>query len=195
MNHQSREVASQSEIGRVEDWLSNLKVPIYTEVDQSRAYGGEVLNLLKDKPSLRGKSAEALVWLRMGIIDRAHDLVQDAGSGIDAYIHGMIHRVEGDYWNAKYWFRSAGKEVVAKIVDQVRASANLEKPHQSERAVVAPTSSFDPSRLVDQLERLHRSRSNPSQRESESQTRDRMEISWLLEQEWRAAWLICKDLL
>ncbi len=195
MNQQSNREASQSEIGRVEEWLSNLKVPFFTEVDHSNAYRGDVSNLLADNPSIRGKSTEALVWLRVGIIDRAHDLVQDAGSGIDAYIHGMIHRLEGDYWNAKYWFRSAGKNIVATVVDQVRSSANFEKPHQSEHASAAATGSFDPSRLVDQIEHHHRNRSLRSQREIESQTRDRTEISWLLGQEWRAVWQICKDLL
>lgn len=38
----------------------------------------------------------------------AHALVQDASGDLAAYWHGMIHRREADFDNARYWFRRAG---------------------------------------------------------------------------------------
>lgn len=35
-------------------------------------------------------------------IDRAHELAQgDEGEETSDYLHGMLHRREGDYWNSK----------------------------------------------------------------------------------------------
>lgn len=41
-------------------------------------------------------------------IDDAHKIFQDDTSDLSSYWHGMIHRREGDYDNARYWFRRAG---------------------------------------------------------------------------------------
>lgn len=38
----------------------------------------------------------------------AHDIVQDIDSPTAARIHAYLHRVEGDEWNAGYWYRRAG---------------------------------------------------------------------------------------
>ncbi len=41
-------------------------------------------------------------------LEGAHSLIQDlSGNQEAAYLHGMIHRREGDFWNANYWFRQA----------------------------------------------------------------------------------------
>jgi len=67
-----------------------------------------------------GKSREAIA-LRAGLhllndsLDRAHgyaQLIEDDPTG--AYWHGLMHRMEADYWNAKYWFRQAGAHPVMK---------------------------------------------------------------------------------
>ena len=47
-------------------------------------------------------------------LDDAHDLVQNDSSPDASYLHGMIHREEGDLDNARYWFARAG-EVVARL--------------------------------------------------------------------------------
>ena len=41
-------------------------------------------------------------------IDEAHKIFQDAPGDLGAYWHGMMHRREGDFDNARYWFRRAG---------------------------------------------------------------------------------------
>lgn len=41
-------------------------------------------------------------------IDEAHKIFQDCPGDLGSYWHGMMHRREGDFDNARYWFRRAG---------------------------------------------------------------------------------------
>lgn len=41
-------------------------------------------------------------------IHEAHRIFQDAPGDLGSYWHGMMHRREGDFDNARYWFRRAG---------------------------------------------------------------------------------------
>ena len=51
---------------------------------------------------------EALWWLGKGDWDRAHRIVQRLESRAAARIHAHLHRIEGDLWNADWWYRRAG---------------------------------------------------------------------------------------
>lgn len=44
-----------------------------------------------------------------GSLDNSHTISQDLENKTGSYLHGMLHRMEPDYPNAKYWFRMAGK--------------------------------------------------------------------------------------
>lgn len=41
-------------------------------------------------------------------LDKSHSLSQEIHNPTGSYWHGIMHRMEGDYSNAKYWFRQAG---------------------------------------------------------------------------------------
>lgn len=43
---------------------------------------------------------------------RAHILSQDILNPTGSYLHGIMHRMEGDYDNAKYWLEKAGRHPV-----------------------------------------------------------------------------------
>ena len=64
-------------------------------------------------------------------IDEAHRIVQDAGSDAGAYLHGMIHRREGDFDNARYWFRRSGR---LGFFDDLHRAANSISPDMAKQS-------------------------------------------------------------
>ncbi len=56
-------------------------------------------------------------------LDAAHRIFQDEPGDLGSYWHGMMHRREGDFDNARYWFRRAGGLAVFEKMHE--AAANL----------------------------------------------------------------------
>ena len=44
-----------------------------------------------------------------GAWQEAHEIVQDENSVLAAWLHGIVHTLEGDLDNARYWYRKAGR--------------------------------------------------------------------------------------
>lgn len=59
-------------------------------------------------PDGMGMLLKAMWHIKKGNWDSAHDIVQDDHSRDAAWIHALLHRIEGDNWNAEYWYRQAG---------------------------------------------------------------------------------------
>jgi len=55
-----------------------------------------------------GQALMAVLYLWNDNLELAHQLVQDLATSTGSALHGIMHRREGDYDNAKYWFRRAG---------------------------------------------------------------------------------------
>lgn len=47
--------------------------------------------------------------MRRGHWKEAHDLVQDDGSPLAAWLHGILHLQEGDLEDAEYWYGNANR--------------------------------------------------------------------------------------
>jgi hypothetical protein len=61
------------------------------------------------------------IWYALDELDAAHAIFQDEPSALGSYWHGMMHRREGDFDNARYWFRRAGRlSLFGRIHDEAR---------------------------------------------------------------------------
>jgi hypothetical protein len=54
----------------------------------------------------------AAVWLLRDFLDTSHSISQAIKTREGSFWHGIMHRREGDYSNAKYWFRNVDEHPV-----------------------------------------------------------------------------------
>jgi hypothetical protein len=83
------------------------------------------------------KSAQAGLWLLAGDLDRSHSISQELHHADGSYWHGIMHRTEGDYWNAKYWMgRARGHAVRVSLVRRIRENVDcLAQSAQSDQLI------------------------------------------------------------
>ena len=68
--------------------------------------------------------SKALTLLRKGDWEAAHRIVQrDEESPLACWAHGIVHLMEGDTSNARYWYREAKREFPRhpSIADEIDA--------------------------------------------------------------------------
>ena len=81
------------------------------------------------------RSDDALVraveLLATGAWQQAHEIVQKDESTLAAWLHGIVHTLEGDLDNARYWYRKAdrafpGPDAVQQEIAAARGSLPTE---------------------------------------------------------------------
>jgi hypothetical protein len=73
--------------------------------------------------------ARAVAHLEKREWQAAHAIVQDDQSALAAWLHGIVHTLEGDLDNARYWYRRArrafpGPEAVAAEIAEARRAVS-----------------------------------------------------------------------
>jgi hypothetical protein len=68
----------------------------------------------------------------------AHDIVQEDESDLAAWLHGIVHTLEGDLDNARYWYRRVrrsfpGPEAVASEIARARQAVDDSLKRTKER--------------------------------------------------------------
>ena len=79
---------------------------------------------------------EALAWLYLDDLDRAHAVCQAMPDPTGAHLHAIVHRREGDFSNALYWYRRAGLADAegASLTREVEAGDRSEAAVERQRA-------------------------------------------------------------
>ena len=90
------------------------------------------------------------VWLLYDYLDESHRISQGIDTPSGSFWHAIMHRREGDFSNAKYWFGRVGKHAVFDAIGQ-HAAAELAAAQGSESNVekLLTSGTWDPFAFVD----------------------------------------------
>ncbi len=94
------------------------------------------------------------LWLGHEALDEAHRLAQDIASPTGSFWHAIVHRREGDFSNAKYWYARCRTHEVNKSLAALAASAAGDAA--DDRLIRRLTSgNWEGSALADLVESVH----------------------------------------
>jgi hypothetical protein len=107
-------------------------------------------------PKQNAELIRALTLLWHDHLDASHVIAQNIESADGAFVHGIMHRREPDYMNAKYWFRRVGSHPafpeIANLVNDLlgpRDNYGLKK-------CLLPRGEWDAFSFVDACEQANR---------------------------------------
>jgi hypothetical protein len=98
------------------------------------------------------RSCLAALWLAHNFLDESHAISQEIETVEGSYWHGILHRREPDFSNAKYWFRRVGTHPVFESLAQTARALASQAQLDSRAAFLAKRDQWDPFRFVDLCE-------------------------------------------
>jgi hypothetical protein len=90
------------------------------------------------------------IWLLYDRLDESHKISQNIDTTSGSFWHAIMHRREGDFSNAKYWFRNVGQHpVFAELGERAHVAASLRDAVASLGETRPCDGNWDPFAFVD----------------------------------------------
>ncbi len=94
------------------------------------------------------KGCCAGLWLYHNYLDESHAISQGVHTSSGSFWHSVMHRREGDFSNAKYWFRQTGEHAVFEPLCAEARKLAMHCGHPRRRFLESQ-SDWDPFAFVD----------------------------------------------
>ncbi|HEY8353513.1 MAG TPA: hypothetical protein VIK69_00685 [Methylophilaceae bacterium] len=65
---------------------------------------------MRDRPSETETLKQAVHLALSGDWHGAHHIAQDSNHLLAHWIHAVLHKIEGDEWNSRYWYRRTDRQ-------------------------------------------------------------------------------------
>ena len=119
--------------------------PLLQALDDSTVLGGRAV-----RDASMAACCRSGLWLLHDFLDDSHRISQSIGTASGSFWHGIMHRREPDYSNAKYWFRRVGTHPTFPTLREASQSlARVEPNLDSRAAFLAEQTEWDPAAFVD----------------------------------------------
>lgn len=105
--------------------------------------------------AVRDRAAAACLaglWLYHDFLDESHALSQELATVEGSYWHGILHRREPDYANAKYWFRRVGQHAIGPDLATSGRKLAAQSSLDNHSRFLTEQSAWDHFRFVDLCE-------------------------------------------
>jgi len=99
------------------------------------------------------------LWLRHDFLDASHAVSQQVKTPSGSFWHGIMHRREGDFANAKYWFRQTGPHPVFETLREDAAKLARETVGTQGITAMIESPAWDAFAFVDLCAEAHAERS------------------------------------